>query len=98
MKGRVGGGGGRRSARAAPRGRGLGARATPPPSRYVTVEGPVEIEELDLDERLAMARRYLGPEGGDRYVASNPDAAGENVMIRMRPEHWLTVDYGKRSR
>jgi hypothetical protein len=30
-------------------------------------------------------------------VASNPDAAGENVMIRMRPEHWLTVDYGKRS-
>jgi PPOX class probable F420-dependent enzyme len=66
-----------------------------PPYRYVTVEGPVEIEELDLDERLAMARRYLGPEGGDRYVASNPDAAGENVMIRMRPEHWLTVDYGK---
>ncbi len=66
-----------------------------PPYRYVTVEGPVEIEELDLDERLAMARRYLGPEGGDQYVASNPDSAGENVMIRMRPEHWLTVDYGK---
>jgi PPOX class probable F420-dependent enzyme len=68
-----------------------------PPYRYVTVEGPVEIEELDLDERLAMARRYLGPEGGDQYVASNPDSAGENVMIRMRPEHWLTVDYGKQS-
>jgi PPOX class probable F420-dependent enzyme len=66
------------------------------PYRYVTVEGPVEIEELDLDERLAMARRYLGPEGGDQYVASNPDAAGENVMIRMRPVHWLTTDYGKR--
>lgn len=66
------------------------------PYRYVTVEGPVVIEELDLDERLAMARRYLGPEGGDQYVASNPDAAGENVMIRMRPEHWLTVDYRKR--
>ena len=68
-----------------------------PPYRYVTVEGPVEIEELDLDERLAMARRYLGAEGGDQYVASNPDAVGENVMIRMRPEHWLTVDYGKPS-
>jgi PPOX class probable F420-dependent enzyme len=68
-----------------------------PPYRYVTVEGPVEIEELDLDERLAMARRYLGPEGGDQYVATNPDSAGENVMIRMRPEHWLTVDYGKQS-
>jgi len=66
-----------------------------PPYRYVSVEGPVVIEELDLDERLAMARRYLGPEGGDRYVASNPDSAGENVMIRMTPEHWLSVDYGK---
>jgi PPOX class probable F420-dependent enzyme len=67
-----------------------------PPYRYVTVEGPVEIEDLDLDERLAMARRYLGPEGGDQYVASNPDEGGENVVVRMRPEHWLTVDYGKR--
>jgi PPOX class probable F420-dependent enzyme len=66
-----------------------------PPYRYVTVEGPVEIEELDRADRLAMARRYLGAEGGDQYVVSNPDAAGENVMIRMRPEHWLTVDYGK---
>ena len=66
-----------------------------PPYRYVSVEGPVMIEELDLDERLAMARRYLGPDGGDQYVASNPDPAGENVIFRMTPEHWLTVDYGK---
>ena len=66
-----------------------------PPYRYVSVEGPVVIGELDLDDRLAMARRYLGAEGGDHYVASNPDPAGENVMIRMTPEHWLTVDYGK---
>ena len=67
-----------------------------PPYRYVSIEGPVVIEELDLDERLAMARRYLGPDGGDRYVADNPDPDGENVMIRMTPEHWLSVDYGKR--
>jgi PPOX class probable F420-dependent enzyme len=66
------------------------------PYRYVTVEGPVEIEELDPAERLAMARRYLGPEGGEQYVTSNPDPSGENVMIRMRPEHWLSIDYGKR--
>jgi PPOX class probable F420-dependent enzyme len=66
-----------------------------PPYRYVSVEGPVVIEELDLDERLAMARRYLGTDGGDRYVAANPDPDGENVMIRMTPEHWLSVDYGK---
>jgi PPOX class probable F420-dependent enzyme len=65
------------------------------PYRYVTVEGPVEIEELDPAERLAMARRYLGPEGGEQYVTGNPDPSGENVMIRMRPEHWLSIDYGK---
>jgi PPOX class probable F420-dependent enzyme len=67
-----------------------------PPYRYVSVEGPVVFDEPDLDERLAMARRYLGTEGGDRYVADNPDPDDENVMIRMTPEHWLSVDYGKR--
>ncbi|HTT00418.1 MAG TPA: pyridoxamine 5'-phosphate oxidase family protein [Streptosporangiaceae bacterium] len=67
-----------------------------PPYRYVSVEGPVEITELDPADRLAMARRYLGPEGGDRYVAGNPDPAGENMMVRMAPEHWLSVDYGQR--
>jgi hypothetical protein len=66
-----------------------------PPYRYVSVEGPVVIEELEPAERLAMARRYLGTEGGERYVASNPDPDGDNVMCRMRPEHWLSVDYGK---
>jgi hypothetical protein len=75
----------------------LCAQDEKPPYRYVSVEGPVVIEDLDPAERLAMARRYLGAEGGDQYVASNPDPAGENMMIRMRPEHWLSVDYGKQS-
>jgi PPOX class probable F420-dependent enzyme len=66
-----------------------------PPYRYVSVEGPVTFEELDRAERLAMARRYLGAEGGEQYVASNPDPDRENVMVRMRPEHWVSVDYGK---
>jgi nitroimidazol reductase NimA-like FMN-containing flavoprotein (pyridoxamine 5'-phosphate oxidase superfamily) len=69
-----------------------------PPYRYVSVEGPVEADELDTRERLAMARRYLGTEGGDRYVADNPDASGDNLMFRMTPQHWLTVDYGQRPR
>jgi nitroimidazol reductase NimA-like FMN-containing flavoprotein (pyridoxamine 5'-phosphate oxidase superfamily) len=73
----------------------LCAQDEKPPYRYVSVEGPVVIEDLDPAERLAMARRYLGATGGDHYVASNPDPAGENMMIRMRPEHWLSVDYGK---
>ncbi|HEX3923632.1 MAG TPA: pyridoxamine 5'-phosphate oxidase family protein [Streptosporangiaceae bacterium] len=69
-----------------------------PPYRYVSVEGPVETDELELDERLAMARRYLGTEGGDRYVADNPDTSGDNLMFRMTPQHWLTVDYGQQPR
>jgi len=48
---------------------------------------------MTRDERLALARRYLGPEGGDAYVSANP--TGGQVVVRMIPEHWLTVDYGK---
>jgi PPOX class probable F420-dependent enzyme len=60
-----------------------------PPYRYVSVEGPVvSEEELDPAERLAMARRYLGAAGGDRYVADNPDPGRNNVAFRMRPERW----------
>jgi PPOX class probable F420-dependent enzyme len=62
-----------------------------PPYRYVSVEGPVVSEdEPDPAERLALARRYLGPAGGDRYVTDNPDPGHENVAFRMRPEHWLS--------
>jgi nitroimidazol reductase NimA-like FMN-containing flavoprotein (pyridoxamine 5'-phosphate oxidase superfamily) len=68
-----------------------------PPYRYVSVEGPVlRQEELDPAERLAMARRYLGAAGGHRYVADNPDPGRENMAFRMRPEHWLSQDQGKR--
>ena len=64
-----------------------------PPYKYVTVEGPVTIEEANHDERLELARRYLGAEGGDAYVSANP--YGGQIVCRMSPEHWLTVDYSK---
>jgi PPOX class probable F420-dependent enzyme len=64
-----------------------------PPYRYVTVAGPAVIEEASAAERLELARRYLGPEGGDAYMAANP--GGIHVMIRMTPENWLTADFGK---
>jgi PPOX class probable F420-dependent enzyme len=72
---------------------GLCVQDDSPPYRYVSVEGPVvSEEEPDPAERLAMARRYLGPAGGDRYVADNPDPERENIAFRMRPEHWLSQD------
>ena len=75
---------------------GLCVQDASPPYRYVSVEGPVVCEEeLDPAERLAMARRYLGAAGGDRYVAGNPDPGRGNVAFRMRPERWLSQDQGK---
>jgi nitroimidazol reductase NimA-like FMN-containing flavoprotein (pyridoxamine 5'-phosphate oxidase superfamily) len=71
-----------------------------PPYRYVSVEGPVTaMEPVDVETHLRpLARRYLGEQGGDRYVATTGGQASrsETVVIRMRPEHWLSVDYGKR--
>lgn len=69
------------------------------PYQYVSVEGPVvAIEPSELERHTRpMARRYLGPEIGDRYVEqTNAErTAGGSVVVRMRPERWLTVDYRK---
>ena len=69
------------------------------PYKYVTVEGSiVSVEPTDQERQgRPMAHRYLGQELGDQYLeATSADEAGrESVCIRMRPEHWLTVDYAK---
>jgi PPOX class probable F420-dependent enzyme len=64
-----------------------------PPYKYVTVEGPATTEPASLDDRLQLARRYLGTEGGDAFVAANP--GDDNILIRLTPDHWLTADFGK---
>jgi nitroimidazol reductase NimA-like FMN-containing flavoprotein (pyridoxamine 5'-phosphate oxidase superfamily) len=76
----------------------LCAQIETPPYKYVSVEGPiVTIEAADLErDRRPLARRYLGAEMGDRYIESTRGDAG-NVLVRMRPERWLTVDYAKRA-
>src|SRR6059036_2623151 len=73
----------------------LCAQAETPPYKYVSVEGPiVAIETADLERhRRPLARRYLGLGPGDRYIESTRDAV--YALFRMRPERWLTVDYGK---
>lgn len=69
------------------------------PYKYVSVEGPVTSispSQLERDER-PLAHRYLGPELGDRYIEATGGADGraDNVLIKMRPERWLTTDYSK---
>ena len=67
------------------------------PYRYVSAEGPITAldETVSADERRALAHRYLGPEGGDLYLASTSEQAADSVAFRMSPRHWRTTDYGK---
>jgi PPOX class probable F420-dependent enzyme len=71
----------------------LCAQDEAPPYKYVSVEGPAVIEDATPDERREIARRYLGPENGDAFVAANSGV--DNVVIRMTPEHWRTADFSK---
>jgi nitroimidazol reductase NimA-like FMN-containing flavoprotein (pyridoxamine 5'-phosphate oxidase superfamily) len=75
------------------------AQTETPPYKYVSVEGPVvAIEPADLErDRRPIAHRYLGAQRGDRYIEQTQGEPGhvENVLVRMLPERWLTVDYTK---
>jgi hypothetical protein len=77
----------------------LCAQTETSPYQYVSVEGPItatEVADLEWDLR-PLAHRYLRVNMGDRYIEQTRDASAqaENVLIRMRPERWLTVDYAK---
>ena len=69
------------------------------PYRYVSVEGPItSVAQTDLErDARPIARRYLGVEEGDAYVAKMAEAiaSGEDLVFRMRPERWLTADYSR---
>ena len=77
----------------------LCAQTENPPYKYVSVEGAiVSTEAGDIERDLRpLARRYLGQKIGDRYVEEtrNLPTHSDNVLIRMRPERWLTTDYAK---
>jgi PPOX class probable F420-dependent enzyme len=67
------------------------------PYKYVSVEGPVEIVELDADASRdavePMAIRYLGEEMGRGYASSS--VGPDDILIRLHPARWFTVDYAK---
>lgn len=78
----------------------LCAQTETPPYKYVSVEGPIiAIDAANLERDLRpLARRYLGAHMGDQYVENTRAEHGDNVLIRMRPERWLTVDFAKEHR
>ena len=64
------------------------------PYAYVSVTGTVSrIGPPEDGDTLAMATRYLGEEMGRDYAEANAD--GSSIRVSIRPERWLTVDYGK---
>jgi hypothetical protein len=65
--------------------------------KYVSVEGPVvKLEPADLDRDLRpIVHRYLGAAIGDGYLqATRGDSADDEIVVHIRPERWLTRDFG----
>ncbi|MEV6419367.1 pyridoxamine 5'-phosphate oxidase family protein [Streptomyces sp. NPDC051662] len=67
-----------------------------PSVRYVSVEGSVTATEPATREALhEIASRYVAVDKVGAYVDSAWSEHGEQVIIRMRPEHWLSADLGQ---
>ncbi|WP_031082170.1 pyridoxamine 5'-phosphate oxidase family protein [Streptomyces sp. NRRL WC-3549] len=66
-----------------------------PTVRYVSVEGPaVATRPATREQLVEMASRYLPAEKVDAYVGLAWKEHGEQVVIHLRPEHWLSSDLG----
>ena len=72
----------------------LCAQTESAPYSYVSIEGPFQISRPSPDELLSMAIRYLGEEQGKLYAESS-DSGDDSIVVRIKPESWLTVDYNK---
>ncbi|WP_328494801.1 pyridoxamine 5'-phosphate oxidase family protein [Streptomyces sp. NBC_00414] len=66
-----------------------------PTIRYVSLEGPVVGTAPATREQLhEISARYLPADKVDAYVDFSWKEHGEMVVIRMRPERWLSSDLG----
>ncbi|MDT9697004.1 pyridoxamine 5'-phosphate oxidase family protein [Streptomyces sp. P17] len=66
-----------------------------PTIRYVSVEGPVvETVPATIDDLREIAARYLPADKVDGYVDFAWKNHGEQVVVRMRPERWVSSDLG----
>ena len=73
---------------------------TPPYYKYVSIEGPFTIQLVDLERDIhPMAIRYFGVENGEQYFTSISQGEGwkTDILVSIKPERWLTVDYSKLS-
>jgi hypothetical protein len=68
------------------------------PYQYVSVEGPVEVldAEVEADQR-EMAIRYLGEKLGARYLTATAKDRANEVLVLLRPKRWWSVDFSRLS-
>lgn len=73
----------------------LAVHADEQPYRYVTAEGPVVamVEPPTREQAERIAGRYLAGDEAKEYVDG---ALGDHsLLVRMRPEKWLSNDHSK---
>jgi hypothetical protein len=67
-----------------------------PTIRYVSVEGPVvDTAPATLDQLRELSARYLPADKVDGYVDFAWKNHGEQLVLRMRPERWVSSDLGQ---
>jgi hypothetical protein len=67
-----------------------------PTIRYVSVEGPVvDTSPATLEQLREISARYLPAEKVDGYVDAAWTNHGEQLVLRMRPERWVSSDLGQ---
>ena len=68
---------------------------TEPTLRYVAVDGPVSRIEPGTEElHVELAHRYLPPARAEKFLQFALAELGEQVVIYLRPQHWISADLG----
>ncbi|MDQ0749250.1 hypothetical protein QF034_003481 [Streptomyces africanus] len=67
-----------------------------PTVRYVSVEGPVvDTAPATPDQLRELSARYLPADKVDGYVDFSLKNHGEQLVLRMRPQRWVSSDLGQ---
>ncbi|MER5938520.1 pyridoxamine 5'-phosphate oxidase family protein [Streptomyces sp. NPDC001928] len=67
-----------------------------PTIRYVSVEGPVvKTTPATIEQLREVSARYLPAEKVDGYVDFAWKNHGEQVVVHVRPERWVSSDLGQ---
>ncbi|MEU0911243.1 pyridoxamine 5'-phosphate oxidase family protein [Streptomyces althioticus] len=66
-----------------------------PTIRYVSVEGPVvDTSPATIEKLREISARYLPADKVEGYVDFAWKNHGEQIIVRMRPERWVSSDLG----